>query len=205
MGIGSRVLLARVLGWLADPREGLEHSYRRQVERLAKMQPAEQEGLNVARARLGITVELSRVRLEARETTREAAAAGGRLDDAWSRLSAASGGAGSGGAGSGGAGARRRLVSQLRSDITVLAGCRGRLDRQTGTLRRLQGELDGQASRALESGREDLACEATARQSAIGRQLAELAAWRDSWQAEVDRFTAAYERLTADPGGVAGE
>ena len=70
-------------------------------------------------------------------------------------------------------------------------------------MRRLEAELEGQASQALEGGREDLASEAVARQAGIGRLLSDLAAQRHSWQAEADRFTAIYDG--ADPGGVAGE
>ena len=59
----------------------------------------------------------------------------------------------------------------------------------------------GQARQALEDGREDLAREALARGAVIDRQLAELVAQRDCWQAEADRFTAACERLTREADG----
>ncbi|MGH3151672.1 MAG: PspA/IM30 family protein [Streptosporangiaceae bacterium] len=65
-------------------------------------------------------------------------------------------------------------------------------------MRRLQDELDGQASRALEGGREDLAREAAVRRAGIGRLLSDLAAQRDCWQAEVDRCTALYEQLASE-------
>ena len=70
-----------------------------------------------------------------------------------------------------------------------------------GTLRPLRAELMGQARQALEDGREDLAREALARGAVIDRQLAELVAQRDCWQAEADRFTAACERLTREADG----
>jgi phage shock protein A len=62
----------------------------------------------------------------------------------------------------------------------------------------MRPELAGQARQALEDGREDLAREALTRGADIDRQLAELVAQRDSWPAEAERFTAAYERLTRD-------
>ena len=40
-----------------------------------------------------------------------------------------------------------------------------------------------------------------ARGAGIARQLAELVAQRDSWQAEAERFTAAHERLTREADG----
>lgn len=188
---------AKVLDWVADPRERLDYTYQRQVALLTNLQRgaagADAGRLGVARARLEVRVEVSRVRLETRETADEADNALGRLDDVWSRLSARTGEPGT----------RRQLLTQLRSGIADLDACRGRLDRQLGTLRRLEAELEGQASQALEGGREDLASEAVARQAGIGRLLSDLAAQRDSWQAEADRFTAIYDG--ADPGGVAGE
>jgi phage shock protein A len=188
---------AKVLDWVADPRERLDYTYQRQVALLTNLQRgaarADAERLGVARARLEVRVEVSRVRLETRETADEADNALGRLDDVWSRLSARTGEPGT----------RRQLLTQLRSGIADLDACRGRLDRQVGTLRRLEAELEGQASQALEGGREDLASEAVARQAGIGCLLSDLAAQRDSWQAEADRFTASYDG--ADPGGVAGE
>jgi len=194
---------AKVLDWVADPRESPDSTYQRQVALLTKLQRgaegADPERLGVARARLEVRVELSRVRLEARETADQAAEALSRLGDVWSRLSAGTGEARA----TGQVGGRRQLLTQLRSGIDDLDACRGRLDRQLGTLRRLQDELDGQASRALEGGREDLAREAAARRAGIGRLLSDLAARRDSWQAEADRYTAIYEG--ADPGGAAGE
>jgi chromosome segregation ATPase len=170
---------AKVLDWVADPRERLDYTYRRQAALLTRMQQGE------ARARLEVRVELSRVRLEARAAAEAAAEALSRLGDVRSRLTA----------GMGEAGTRGQLLTQLRSGIADLDACRGRLDRQLGTLRRLAAELEGQASRALEGGREDLAREAVARRAGIGRLLSDLAAQRDSWQAEVDRFTAIYEQL----------
>lgn len=188
---------AKVLDWVADPRERLDYTYQRQVALLTNLQRgaagADAERLGVARAWLEVRVEVSRVRLETRETADEADNALGRLDDVWSRLSA----------GTGEPGTRRLLLTQLRSGIADLDACRGRLDRQLGTLRRLEAELEGQASQALEGGREDLASEAVARQAGIGRLLSDLAAQRHSWQAEADRFTAIYDG--ADPGGAAGE
>ena len=188
---------AKVLDWVADPRERLDYTYQRQVALLTNLQRgaagADAGRLGVARARLEVRVEVSRLRLETRETADEADNALGRLDDVWSRLSARTGEPGT----------RRQLLTQFRSGIADLDACRGRLDRQLGTLRRLEAELEGQASQALEGGREDLASEAVARQAGIGRLLSDLAAQRDSWQAEADRFTAIYDG--ADPGGAAGE
>jgi phage shock protein A len=213
MSIGSRVLLAakatvsKALDRMADPRESLDYTYQRQAEQLARLQRrvaevaagAPQEGLGseqarltTACARLEVTVEASRVRKKASEAASDAAEARNRLGEAWSGLSAETGKAGQ---------RQRPLLAQLRCGITGLAECRGRLDRHVGALRRLRAELRGQAGRALEDGREDLAREALARGAVIDRQLAELVAQRDSWQAEAERFTAACERLTREADG----
>jgi phage shock protein A len=216
MSFGSRVLLAakatvsKALDRMADPRESLDHTYQRQAEQLARLQRrvaevaagAQQEGLGSeqarltrACARLEVTVEASRVRKEASEAASDAAEARDRLGEAWSGLSAETGNAGTAGQ------RQRRLLAQLRRGITRLVECRGRLDRQIGTLRRVRAELTGQARQALEDGREDLAREAVARGAVMDSQLAELAAQRDWWQAEADRFTAARERLTRETDG----
>ena len=219
MSIGGRVLLAakaaasKALDRMADPRESLDYTYQRQAERLTRLQRraagvaagapqavlrSEQARLATARARLEVTVEASRVRKEAGEAASGAAEALKRLGEAWSGLSAETGNAGEAVT----AGRRQRhLLAQLRSGITGLAECRGRLDRHIGTLRRLRAELEGQARQALGDGREDLAREALTRGAGIDRQLAELVAQRDSWQAEAERFTAAYERLTREADG----
>jgi hypothetical protein len=177
----------KALDWVADPRESLDHTYRRQVALLTKLQRdaagADAERLGAARARLEVTVEFSRVRLEARETAGQAAEALSRLGDVWSRLSAWTGQAGT----------RGQLLTQLGSGISDLDACRERLDGLMGTLRRLQAAVGRQASQAIEAGREDLAREAAARQAGIGGQLSDLAAQRDAWRAEVDRFRASYD------------
>jgi phage shock protein A len=216
MSIGSRVLFAtkatvsKALDRMADPRESLDHAYQRQAEQLTRLRRraaevaagAQQEGLGseqarltTACARLEVTVKASRVRKEASEAASDAAEVQNRLGEAWSGLSAETGNAGKAGQ------RQRRLLAQLRYGVTGLAECRGRLDRHIGTLRRLRAELMGQAGQALEDGREDLAREALVRGAVIDRQLAELVAQRDSWQAEADRFTAACERLTREADG----
>jgi phage shock protein A len=216
MSFGSRVLLAtkaaasKALDRMADPRESLDYTYQRQAEQLTKLQRraaeaaagapqevsrSEQARLATACARLEVTVEASRVRKETGEAASDAAEVLKRLGEAWSGLSAEMGDAGTAGQ------RQRRLLAQLRCGITGLAECRGRLDRHIGTLGRLRAELTGQARQALEDGREDLAREALARGAVIDRQLAELVAQRDFWQAEADRFTAACERLTRETDG----
>jgi phage shock protein A len=213
MSIGSRVLLAakaavsKALDGMADPRESLDRVYQRQAEQLTRLQRrvaevaagaqqdvpgSEHAMLTAACARLEVRVTASRVRKEAGEAASDAAAARDRLGDARSGLSAETGEAGQ---------RQRRLLAQLRCGITDLAECRARLDRHIGTLRGLRAKLMGQARQALAGGREDLAREASARGAMIDRQLAELVAQRDSWQAEAERFTAACERLTREADG----
>jgi hypothetical protein len=51
----------KLLYWLADPRENLDHTYRRQAARLAKLPPG------MARGRLEVVAGISRARLEARD------------------------------------------------------------------------------------------------------------------------------------------
>ncbi|MGH3151671.1 MAG: hypothetical protein ACRDOB_13235 [Streptosporangiaceae bacterium] len=104
---------------MADPRESLEHTYQRQAELLTQLQrgTAEPDGdrLGVARARLEVRVELSRVRLETRATAGAAAGALSRLGDVRSGLSAGAAGE---------AGTRRQLLTRLRSGIDDLDACR---------------------------------------------------------------------------------
>ena len=51
----------KLLDWLADPRENLDHTYRRQAALLAKVPPG------MARDRLEVLAGISRARLEARD------------------------------------------------------------------------------------------------------------------------------------------
>jgi hypothetical protein len=51
----------KLLDWLADPRENLDHTYRRQAALLAKLPPG------MARDRLEVLAGISRARLEARD------------------------------------------------------------------------------------------------------------------------------------------
>ena len=51
----------KLLDWLADPREDLDHTYRRQAALLAKLPPG------IAQDRLEVSVGISRARLEARD------------------------------------------------------------------------------------------------------------------------------------------
>jgi phage shock protein A len=216
--IGTRVLLAakaaasKALDRLADPRESLDYTYQRQAERLADLRRRaaeatagapreaprpEQAELATACARLEVRVEASRVRRETGEVAPVAAEARTRLGEAWSGLTTQAGNAAKGETASQ---QQHHWLARLRSGITGLAECGGRLDRHVGTLRGLRAELAAQARQALEDGREDLAREAVARGTGIDRQLAELVAQRDSWHAEAARFTAAYERLRREAG-----
>lgn len=198
---------------MADPRESLDLTCQRQAEQLADLRrrmaeaaagaPREvqrpgQGELAAACAQLEVTVEVFRVRKETGQVASDAAGAQNRLGEAWSGLSARPGNAGEGEMASQ---RQRQLLAQVRSGITGLAECGGRLDRHVGTLRRLRAELAGQARQALEDGREDLAREAVARGAGIDRQLAQLVGQRDSWLAEAARFTAACERLGSEAGG----
>jgi phage shock protein A len=218
VSIGSRVLLAakaaagKALDRLADPRENPDYTYQRQAEQLTRLRrrvaeagvgtpqdapQSEQAKLAAACARFEVRVEASRVRKEAGEVASEAAEARNRLGQAWSGLTAPAGHTEQGAT----VGQRRRrLLAQVRSGIIALTECAGRLDPHIGTLRRLRAGLTGQARQALEDRREDLAREALARGAGIDRQLAELVAQRDSWQAEAVRFTAACERLRGEAG-----
>jgi phage shock protein A len=184
MGIAHTIQLTmkaavhRAVGRLADPRESLDYSYQRQAELLAHLR---RSGAGAATARLEITVEASRVRMETIAAASDAAAARRRLGDVCSRLAA-------------GTAASGRLLTELRSGLADLAACRGRLDQEIGTLGRLRAEVAGQARQALEDGREDLAREAAVRRAGIDRQRSDLVAQRDSWQADLERFTAVYEQ-----------
>ena len=113
----SSRLWAKVLDWVADPRESPDSTYQRQVELLTKLQQGAGEArADAARARLEVRVELSRVHLEAREAA------------------------------------------------------------------------------------DHLAREAVTRRAGIGRLLSDLAALRESWPAEADRYTAICEQLASETG-----
>lgn len=160
---------------------------------------SEEESLSAARYRLEAKVEVFRVRRENIKAADAAAEAQNRIVEIGSSISKEIDRAGMEAISRP---RQRQMLTQLRSSMKGAATCRERLDQQIDTLRRLQADLDDQASRQLDNGREDLARQASTRKAAIDSQLSDLAAQRDSLQADVERFTTVYEQLAAkaEPG-----
>jgi phage shock protein A len=89
------------------------------------------------------------------------------------------------------------LLQKMRRGVTDVATARKRVELQAQQLQQSASKLDGQARRALEHGREDLAREALARRAAIASQAADLKAQHDQLRAEEARLVEASRRLEA--------
>ena len=93
-----------------------------------------------------------------------------------------------------------RLAARLekaRSDIAALARSRERVQAQITVLNQQEAKLGGQAAKAREMGREDLARTALARQWEAERQRTELAVQLDQLQGEEASLTIVAQRLQA--------
>lgn len=89
------------------------------------------------------------------------------------------------------------LLQKMRRGVTDVATARKRVELQAQQLQQSASKLDGQARRALEQGREDLAREALARRAAIASQAADLKAQHDQLRAEEAKLVGASRRLEA--------
>jgi phage shock protein A len=89
------------------------------------------------------------------------------------------------------------LLQKMRRGVTDVATARKRVELQAQQLQQSASKLDGQARRALEHGREDLAREALARRAAIASQAADLKAQHDQLRAEEAKLVEASRRLEA--------
>ena len=93
-----------------------------------------------------------------------------------------------------------RLAARLekaRADIAALARSRERVQAQITVLNQQEAKLGGQAAKARQMGREDLARTALARQREAERQRTELAVQLDQLLGEEVKLTIAAQRLQA--------
>src|SRR5271168_2707262 len=88
-------------------------------------------------------------------------------------------------------------LEEVRSGIAALARSRDRVQAQITVLERQEAKLGGQAAKARQMGREDLARAALARQREAGSQRTEMAFQLDQLLGEEVKFTIAAQRLRA--------
>ncbi len=88
-------------------------------------------------------------------------------------------------------------LEKMRSGIAALAQSRERVQAQITVLEQQEAKLGGQAAKARQMGREDLARAALARQREAGSQRTELAFQLDQLLGEEVKFTIAAQRLRA--------
>ncbi len=88
-------------------------------------------------------------------------------------------------------------LEEVRSGIAALAQSRERVRAQITVLERQEAKLGGQAAKARQMGREDLARAALARQREAGSQRTELVFQLDQLLGEEVKFTIAAQRLRA--------
>ncbi len=87
------------------------------------------------------------------------------------------------------------LLQKVRRGVADVATSRKRLELQIGQLEQQQSKLQGQAQKALEMGREDLAREALTRKSGLNSQISDLQQQHEGLQAEEQKLTMASQRL----------
>jgi phage shock protein A len=93
-----------------------------------------------------------------------------------------------------------RLAARLekaRADIAAVARSRERVQAQITVLNQQEAKLGGQAAKAQQMGREDLARTALARQREVESQRTELAVQLDQLQGEEASLTIVAQRLRA--------
>ena len=89
------------------------------------------------------------------------------------------------------------LLQKVRRGVADVATSRKRLELQMGQLEQQQSKLQGQAQKALEVNREDLAREALTRRSGLSQQIADLQAQHQNLVQEEQKLTTASQRLQA--------
>ncbi len=87
------------------------------------------------------------------------------------------------------------LLQKVRRGVADVATSRKRIEVQMSQLNTQADKLQGQATKALEHGREDLAREALTRKSGLGQQLTDLQSQHANLQAEEEKLTLAAQRL----------
>ncbi|MDN5634297.1 MAG: PspA/IM30 family protein [Brevibacterium sp.] len=89
------------------------------------------------------------------------------------------------------------LLQKVRRGVADVATSRKRLELQMTQLEQQQTKLSGQAQKAMEMDREDLAREALTRKSGLDQQITDLQGQHEGLQAEEQKLTMASQRLQA--------
>lgn len=89
------------------------------------------------------------------------------------------------------------LLQKVRRGVADVATSRKRLELQMNQLQQQSDKLQGQAQKALQMNREDLAREALTRRSGLHEQLTSLQQQHAGLQAEEEKLTTASQRLQA--------
>ncbi|MET0838345.1 MAG: PspA/IM30 family protein [Marmoricola sp.] len=89
------------------------------------------------------------------------------------------------------------MLTKVRRGVADVATSRKRVELQLNQLKTQSDKLTGQAQKAIEMGREDLAREALTRKSAVTGQISDLQAQHDQLQGEEEKLTLASQRLQA--------
>ncbi|GAA2000956.1 MULTISPECIES: PspA/IM30 family protein [Nocardioides] len=89
------------------------------------------------------------------------------------------------------------LLSKVRRGVADVATSRKRVELQVNQLEQQGAKLQGQAQKAIDMGREDLAREALTRKSALNGQIDDLKAQHAQLQGEEEKLTLAQQRLQA--------
>ncbi|GAA1560644.1 MULTISPECIES: PspA/IM30 family protein [Brevibacterium] len=89
------------------------------------------------------------------------------------------------------------LLQKVRRGVADVATSRKRLELQMTQLEQQQTKLSGQAQKAMEMNREDLAREALTRKSGLDQQITDLQGQHEGLQAEEQKLTMASQRLQA--------
>ena len=89
------------------------------------------------------------------------------------------------------------LLSKVRRGVADVATSRKRVELQVNQLEQQSTKLQGQAEKALQMNREDLAREALTRKSGLTQQINDLKAQHAQLQGEEEKLTLAQQRLQA--------
>lgn len=89
------------------------------------------------------------------------------------------------------------LLSKVRRGVADVATSRKRVELQINQIQQQADKLQGQAQKAIQVGREDLAREALTRKSGLTSQIADLEAQHTQLQGEEEKLTMAQQRLQA--------
>ena len=89
------------------------------------------------------------------------------------------------------------LLQKVRRGVADVATSRKRLELQMTQLEQQQSKLSGQAQKAMEMNREDLAREALTRKSGLDQQITDLQSQHEGLQGEEQKLTMASQRLQA--------